>query len=62
RDRAAEAAQVARNAWQQIVRDVNQATVTLTVSPVMFESLGARIATLPDEIRTFQDDLAARLQ
>ncbi|WP_024420164.1 AAA family ATPase, partial [Pseudomonas avellanae] len=37
-------------------------TVTLTVSPVMFESLGARIATLPDEIRTFQDDLAARLQ
>ncbi|MBC8877984.1 MULTISPECIES: AAA family ATPase [Pseudomonas] len=62
RDRAAEAAQVARNAWQQTVRDVNQATVTLTVSPVMFESLGARIATLPDEIRTFQDDLAARLQ
>lgn len=46
RNRAAEAAQVARNAWQQIVRDVNQATVTLTVSPVMFESLGARIATL----------------
>lgn len=62
RDRAAEAAQVARNAWQQTVRDVNQATVTLTVSPVMFESLGARIATLPDEIRTFQEDLAARLQ
>lgn len=62
RDRAAEAAQVARNAWQQIVRDVNQTTVIFTVSPVMFESLGARVATLPDEIRTFQEDLAARLQ
>ncbi|MDA7087083.1 AAA family ATPase [Pseudomonas sp. SA3-5] len=62
RDRAAEAAQVARNAWQQIVRNVGQATVTFTVSPIMLESLGARVATLPDEIRIFQEDVAVRIQ
>jgi energy-coupling factor transporter ATP-binding protein EcfA2 len=62
RDTAAEAAQDARNAWQQIVRYVGQAIVTVTVSPVMEDSLGGRIATLPGEIRTFQEDLLSRLQ
>lgn len=62
RDKAAEAAQVARNAWQETVRDVGQAIVTFIVPPVMLESLGGRVATLPDEIRTFQEDLVARLQ
>lgn len=62
RDTAAEAAQAARNAWQQIVRDVGQATVTFTVSQVMSDSLGGRIATLPDDIRTFREDLVSRLQ
>lgn len=62
RDTASEAAQNARNAWQQIGRDVGQATVTFTVSQVMSDSLGGRIATLPDDIRTFQEDLLSRLQ
>lgn len=62
RDTASEAARAARNAWQQIVRDVGQATVTFTVSQVMSDSLEVRIATLPDDIRTFQEDLLSRLQ
>lgn len=62
RDRAAEAAQVARNAWQECVRDIGKAVVIFIVPPVMLESLGARVATLPDEIRTFQEDLVIRLQ
>ena len=61
RDTAAEAALVARNAWQQNVSLVGQATVTFTVSPVMLDSLGGRIATLPDDIRIFQEDLLSRL-
>ncbi|MCK1788959.1 AAA family ATPase [Pseudomonas violetae] len=62
RDKAAEAAQVARNAWQQTVRDAGLAIVTFIVPPVMLESLRGRIATLPDEIRIFQEDLIARLR
>lgn len=62
RDTASEAAQAARNAWQQIVRDASQATVTFTVSQVMSDSLGGRIATLPDDIQTFREDLLSRLQ
>jgi len=62
RDKAAEAAQVARNAWQQIVRSVGQANVAFAAPPKMLESLGARVATLPDEIRLFQEDLTIRLQ
>ncbi|MBW6067244.1 AAA family ATPase [Pseudomonas aeruginosa] len=62
RDKAAEAAQVARNAWQQIVRSVGQASVAFAAPPNMLESLGARVATLPDEIRFFQEDLTTRLQ
>lgn len=61
RDTAAEAARAARNAWQQIVRDAGQANVTFTVSQVMSESLGGRVATLPDDIRMFQEDLLSRL-
>lgn len=62
RDTAAEAARTARNAWQQIVRDADQANVTFTLSQVMSESLGGRVATLPDDIRIFQEDLLSRLQ
>ncbi|MDD1975974.1 AAA family ATPase [Pseudomonas tussilaginis] len=62
RDTASEAAQAARHAWQQIVRDVGQATVTFTVSQVMSDSLSDRIATLPDDTMTFQEDLLSRLQ
>ncbi|BDU22237.1 AAA family ATPase [Dyella sp. GSA-30] len=62
RDTASEAAQAARNAWQQLVRDVGQATVTFTVSQVMSESLRGRIETLPTDIRIFQEDLLSRLQ
>lgn len=62
RDTASEAARDARNAWQQIVRDVGQAIVTFTVSQVMLDSLGCRIATLPGDTRTFQEDLLSRLQ
>lgn len=62
RDTASEAAQAARTAWQQIVRDVGRATVTFAVSQVMADSFGGRIATLPDDIRTFQEDLLSRLQ
>ena len=62
RDTASEAAQAARNAWQQIVRDVGQATVAFTVSQVMLDSLGNRIATLPADIMAFQEDLLSRLQ
>ncbi|WP_025810351.1 AAA family ATPase [Pseudomonas chlororaphis] len=62
RDRAAEAAQVARDAWHQILRSVGQVTVAFTAPPNMLESLGARVATLPDEIRCFQQDLTTRLQ
>lgn len=62
RDRAAEAAQTARNAWQQVVRDVGQATVTFVVAPNMQESLRARVAALPAHIEAYQEDLVARLQ
>ena len=62
REAAAEAARVARNAWQQIVREAGQANVAFTISQNMSDSLGRRVATLPDEIRTFQEDLASRLQ
>lgn len=62
RDTASEAAQAARNAWQLLVRDIAQATVTFTVSPVMSESLSGRIETLPGDIRIFQEYLLSRLQ
>lgn len=62
RDKAAGAAQVARNAWQQIVRSLGQANVVFAAPPKMLESLGARVATLPDEIRFFQEDLTTRFQ
>ncbi|WP_216075046.1 hypothetical protein, partial [Acinetobacter baumannii] len=61
-DKAAEAAQLARNAWKQIVRNVGQESVAFTAPPNMLESLGARVATLPGEIRLFQEDLATRQQ
>lgn len=62
RDTASEAAQAARNSWQQLVRDLGQAAVTFTVSQVMSESLRGRIETLPDDIQIFQEDLLSRLQ
>ncbi|PWK39425.1 hypothetical protein [Pseudomonas sp. OV226] len=62
RDTASEAARDARNDWQQIVRDVGQAIVTLTVSQVMLDNLGGRIATLPGDTQTFQEELLSRLQ
>lgn len=62
RDTASEAAQAARNSWQQLVRNVEQATVTFAISRVMSESLKARIDTLPEDIRIFQEDLLSRLQ
>jgi energy-coupling factor transporter ATP-binding protein EcfA2 len=62
RDTASEAARAARNTWQLIVRDVGQATVMFTVSQVMSDSLGNRIATLPGDTMTFQEDLLSRLQ
>ncbi|MDB9554357.1 AAA family ATPase, partial [Pseudomonas aeruginosa] len=36
--------------------------VNFPSAPTMLESLGARVATLPDEIRFFQEDLTTRLQ
>lgn len=62
RDTASEAAQAARSSWQQLVRDVGQATVGFTVSQIMSDSLRGRIETLPDDIRMFQEDLLSRLQ
>ncbi|QNI04085.1 AAA family ATPase [Halomonas sp. SH5A2] len=62
RDTTSEAAQAARNAWQKHVRDAGQVTVTFTLSPVMADSLRGRIETLPDDIRTFQEDLLTRLE
>lgn len=62
RDTASEAAQAARNAWQQLVSDVGQARVTFAISQVMLDSLRGRIETLPDDIRMFQEDLTSRLQ
>lgn len=62
RDTASEAAQAARTAWQRLVRDVGQATVTFTVSQIMSDSLRGRIETLPNDIRIFQEDLLSRLQ
>ncbi|WP_429186974.1 AAA family ATPase [Aeromonas veronii] len=62
RDRAAEAAQLARTAWQQIVHEVGQATVNFTIAPNMQDSLRVCMASLPDDIQTFQEDLRARLQ
>ncbi|MGQ7244867.1 AAA family ATPase [Salinicola sp. V024] len=61
-DKAAETAHAARNAWKQITRNVDQADVAFAASPNMLKSLGARIATLPDEIQFFQEDLTTRLQ
>ncbi|WP_429180023.1 AAA family ATPase [Aeromonas salmonicida] len=61
-DRTAEAAQRARTAWLQIVREVDQATVTFTIAPNMLDSLRARAAALPDDLQNFQEDLLARLQ
>lgn len=61
-DTASEAAQAARNAWQELVRYVGQAPVTFIVSQVMSDSLRGRIETLPDDIRIFQEDLLSRLQ
>lgn len=62
RDTASEAARDARNAWQQIERDVGQATVTFTVTQAILDSLSARIATLPSDTRILQEDLLSRLQ
>lgn len=62
RDRAAEAAEIARKAWQQIVREVSQVSVDFAVAPNMLESLRGRIPELPGDIQIFQEDLAARLQ
>lgn len=62
RDTTSEAARAARNAWQQIVRDIGQADVSFTLSQVMSDSLSGRMATLPDDIRTLQEDLLSRLQ
>lgn len=62
RDSAAEAAQVARNAWKEIVRNLRQVSVAFIAPPNMLESLGTRVVTLPDEIRCFQEDLITRLQ
>jgi energy-coupling factor transporter ATP-binding protein EcfA2 len=62
RDTASEAAQTARTAWQQLVRDLAQATVAFTVSEIMYDSLRGRIETLPEDIRIFQEDLLSRLQ
>jgi energy-coupling factor transporter ATP-binding protein EcfA2 len=62
RDKAAEAAQLARDGWNQIVRNVEQESVAFTAPPNMLQSLGARVATLPDEIQLFQEDLTTRLQ
>lgn len=62
RDKAAEAAKHARDAWNQIVRNVEQVSVASTATPNILKSLGARVATLPDEIRLFQEDLTTRLQ
>lgn len=62
RDTASEAAQAARNFWQQVVRDVGLASVTFAVSQNMSDSLGGRMEALPDAIRIFQEDLLSRLQ
>ena len=62
RDRAAGAAQTARDAWQQIVHDVGQASVAFVVAPNMQDGLRARVAALPDDIQAYQEDLVARLQ
>lgn len=62
RDSASEAAQNARNAWQRIVRNADEASVTFAVSRVMTESLGGRVATLPADLQMFQEDLVSRLQ
>ncbi|MEK0265963.1 hypothetical protein QT383_06595 [Stenotrophomonas rhizophila] len=62
RDAASEAAQAARSAWQLIVRQVGDASVTFSASRVMLDSLGGGTATLLDDIRIFQEDLQSRLQ
>ena len=62
RDKAAETAQLSRNAWKQIVRNVGQESVAFTAPPNMMESLSTRVATLPGEIRLFQEDLTTRQQ
>jgi hypothetical protein len=61
-DKAAEAAQVARNAWKKVQESVDQAAVTFTVSQVMLESLGTRLETLPADIQLLQEDLVTRLE
>lgn len=62
RDTASEAAQAARNVWQQVAQGVRQATVTFTVSQVMSDRLRGRIDTLPNDIQIFQEHLLARVQ
>ncbi|MDK8264888.1 AAA family ATPase [Pseudomonas oryzihabitans] len=62
RDRAAETAHAARKAWHQIAVEVGQACVDFTVTPNMLDSLRARNLSLPENITTYQGDLAARLQ
>lgn len=62
RETASETARAARNAWQRLVRDAGQATVTFTVSPAMSDSLRGRVETLPADIRIFQEDMLLRLQ
>ncbi|MBL0029121.1 MAG: AAA family ATPase [Rhodanobacteraceae bacterium] len=61
KDSASEVAQAARNAWQQIMRDVGQATVTFALSQVMSDSLRGRAETLPRDIQVFQEDMLSRL-
>lgn len=62
RDTASEIAQAARTTWQGIVQRLGEATVTFNASPTMLESLERRVATLPEEIQTLQEDLIARLE
>ncbi|MCR6624812.1 MAG: AAA family ATPase [Pseudoxanthomonas sp.] len=62
RDSASAAAQAARTTWQQIVGEVARASVSFTLSDAMSESLGRRVESLPADIRTFQEDLASRLE
>lgn len=61
-DTTSAAAQAARSVWQELLRNVRQATVTFTVSQAMSDRLRARNGTLPDDIRVFQNRLVFRLQ
>ena len=62
RDRAADAVQSARNAWSLTLQNIAQANVVFTAPPVLLESVGARVARLPEEIRYFQEDIATRFE